>query len=45
MYITECSSDEEMEEIESDQLVDCDEETEDIMSYVFGPDSGSEDEP
>ena len=40
----ECSSDEEMVETDTDELVECDEETDEIMAFVFGQDSGSEDE-
>ncbi len=44
LEITECSSDEEMVEIESDQLVDCDEETyhmylDPIVGAKISPDS------
>ncbi len=34
-------SDEEMVEIESEQLVDCEEETEEIMSFVFDQIAGA----
>ena len=37
MEVTEeCSSDEDMVEMDTDDLVECDEETEEIMTSVFG---------